>query len=217
MNAPPSRILPATADDEIVAMALMLYSLPRLQDKVDALVTIPGLGEPKRFSEAIGDWEKHQKVGHLLIAGHNTREQTSKPVSPESLQQPPYSLKRTENVIIKLHAEHTGEQAEWTAQQIQCLSLESIALYAPAYHLLRAYLTFLQAIVFKGHCWIPIIPVPIINSPSVIIPEFKATAWAMVPGEVQRIHKYMEKGDVASYKDFQTYIYWLWEQPLLNQ
>ena len=205
------RVVPMSESDELAAMAALLYTIS-IDNAVhaDAIVTFPGLGEWWRFEEPILWWVGGvTNARYLLLAGINTREQTSDVFDPSKLEQ--YGLADLDGVVTQGHAEHTREQAEWLAQKVRELDLQSIALFAPAYHLLRAYLTVLKTFLKEG-ILIPIFPVPNSVSPFTGIPEFdgSATGLDMLPGEFKRIHAYQEKGDVADFGEFREYLRWFW-------
>ncbi|GEM_PF-6755796 len=40
--------------------------------------------------------------------------------------------------------------------------------------------------------------------------------WELVPGEVERIVQYQQKGDVATYEELKCYLGWLWDRPCMQ-
>lgn len=197
-----------------MAMAMMLYSLPRPTDRLDAIAVLPGLGEDWRLIDAVNAWQAHPSLRHLLVAGTNGAERTQVQPDIAYLQQPPVNLRRLENVHTQVSAQHTKEQAEWLVGQVAEHEITSLGLYVSPYHLLRAYCTVLKAFQ-RAKVPIALIPLPVAKPPQTPIPETSATGWQMVDGEVKRIQVYQEKGDVVSYDELQEYINWLWNQPVL--
>lgn len=210
------RVVAHDSASELVAVTMGVYSVPRVIERVDALVTFPGLGEWWRVREAIRWWQREDVAARfLLITGHNTRERTSVILDQQRLRQPPFSLERVEGVYFAIHAEHTREQAEWVVDQTRQLGIVSLALFVSPYHLVRAYLTLLKAYLKRGGSPLVMIPAPVSIPPSTLIPETAVDAWAMVSGEVGRIVKYQRKGDVATLQELQDYLNWLWTQPIV--
>ncbi|HLC94852.1 MAG TPA: hypothetical protein VJH89_00040 [Patescibacteria group bacterium] len=208
------RILERNGSD-IIAMTMMLYSLPRREASTESLLVFPGLGETWRLTQAIQCWDTVATAKYLLIAGHNQREKMWASLTLDTLTEPPFNLKRHKGVYVVSHAEHTKEQAQWVVEKIQELNISSLALFVSPYHLLRAYCTVLRMLIKHG-IQIPMIPVPISIAPDTKIPEINASAWDMVQGEVERFSLYQEKDDVATYDEFKKYITWLWTQKLLQ-
>lgn len=206
-----SRHVESSEFSQILSMAMMLYSFPKKQG--DALVVFPGLGETWRISQAVQDWDQVKPADsrYLLIAGHNRREKSYDHLSLSRLQEAPYSLQRFwSNVIIQPHAEHTVEQANWLIDHVEELDIKSLTLYVSPYHLLRAYCTLLKTFLKRNVEPVAIFPRAVSISPQTLIPEYQKPAWNMVAGEMERILKYQEKGDVASFEEFQKYLDWLW-------
>lgn len=201
-----NRIAEYDGEKELFAMASMILSLPQREvHDVLAITVLPGLGERERIHDAVCWWEtKDAKAEFFLYPGMNLRERTAIAVDIEILKKD-FGLKRTNNVIIRAHAEHTKDQADWIAKQMQKFDIRgNTALICPPYHMVRAYLTLVKSFLdidIKSF----IIPVPTVKDPSVIIPEVQVNSWDMIPGEVNRIKKYQEKGDVATYKELKEY------------
>lgn len=203
-------------DSDLLAMALMLYSLPRIH-QTEALVVMPGLGENWRIEQAVKVWENNdQKNKFLLISGVNQKEKTAFPFSIENFKKSPFNLKRVENVHIQEHADHTKAQAEWIVNKTKELNIKSLTVFVSPFHLLRAYNTLLKTFINLDAERILIIPNPIRIPPSTNIPEVNSSAWDLVQGELDRIKIYQEKGDVASYEELKEYLNWLWTQPLIK-
>jgi hypothetical protein len=210
-----SRLLPTDQMNDVVSMALLVYSIPRVIERVDALEALYGLGEDWRIKDAINWWEtKTTRAKSLLLAITNPAEKTSRVLSMSVLQQEPFHLTRLEGVHIGDRGNGTKEQAEWTLETVQRFNIESIALFVSPYHCLRAYLTVLKTLLVAGVC-IPLIPAPTPIAPDRYIPEVDVDAWQLVPGEVERIAKYQKQGDVATLEELKEYLSWLWRQPIL--
>lgn len=210
------RVIDGTQLADVVAMATLLYGLPKPVDQADAIAVFPGLGENWRLIDGVRAWDDSKKARNLFITGIFRGEKTRVQPTVEYLSGDPFSMKRSEGVVIQDHAHHTKEQAEWLVEQIQSKKVQSVALFVSPYHLLRAYCTLLKAFMKSGHPLIPIIPMPVAVSPSALIPEVGVDAWKMAHGEVERIIKYQELGDVATVDELKGYLKWLCEQPIMN-
>lgn len=210
------RVEPTEASN-LMAMAIMLFTMPRPVENVDAIVLLPGQGEDWRIHDAVRAWNTNPTVRYFLVAGNCPDEETWFLPTVEILRQK-YGLTRTDGTIIIEHsAEHTKVQADWLIPLVRQLDITSFALTASPYHLLRAYSAMLAA--FKRHevQWIPMIPLPTVVSPGQIVPETGLTGWDMVHGEVARIIKYRDLGDIPTPQEFSDYLRWLWRQPILAQ
>lgn len=207
------RLLTASPTEQVVAATMAIYALPRLSHEVDALVTFPGQGENIRLTAAIEAWqEPDSQARFLLVAGQNLTEKTAEVFDLTRLQKAPFSLTKTDGVLIDLvPILNTKAQAEWVVKMIVKHTITSVALYISSYHLLRAYLTLLKT-CSQQNIRIPIIPVPVAADLTTRSPETGSAMWDLVPGEAQRILSYQEKGDVASFTELQDYLAWLHQQ-----
>lgn len=208
------RVVEGGEASDLVAMATLLYGLPRPAGKVDAVVVLPGLGEDWRLIDGIHAWNGSSLARHLMIAGIFDGEKTKVQPTVEYLSGKPFNLERAEGVLIQPHAHHTKEQAEWVVENVRKHGISSIALFVSPYHLLRAYCTVLKAFIKADH-QVAIIPMPVAVSPSTQIPEVGVDAWTMSSGEVERIIKYQKLDDVATKDELKDYLAWLCSQPIM--
>ena len=203
-------------EKKLFAMATMILSIPLvLLQRVRAFIVFPGVGEIWRIGDAVAWWENKENVRaeFFLIPGMNLRERTAITLNVEVLKEK-FGLVREENVIIRPHAEHTKDQAEWAREKIEEYGISSIALFVSPYHITRAYLTLLKSLLNKK-IFIPIIPVPAYVAPHVEIPETGVNAWEMIPGEVERIEDYQKKGDTATFEELQNYLDQFWKSNIV--
>lgn len=217
MSEVASRIMQETPTGEIAGMAMMLYTVPRVIHRVDAVAVLPGLGERWRIDDATAAYDNNPQARHLLVAGINDTEATFEQPTA-SLLRDVYGMQREDGIRIQQGAQHTGEQAEWLAETVETEGIDSMALFVSPYHLLRGSLTVMKALIKRKR--IPLIPMPVHIPPSVNIPEMTAKgkptdAWGMLPAETGRIPGYQEKGDVATADELRDYINWMWTQPIL--
>jgi hypothetical protein len=199
--------------------ALLAYvmALPQVGDQCDALYVPQGLGENNRVKYAVGMWERYI-ADHLLVAGSYSREpgwfETSVDVLTER-----FGLTRTRNVHTQPEGINTPAQTKWAAETCKREGITSIALVAPAYHMLRQLLSLHVALKRVG-LQIPVIPTPLPVPPrsltaATLAGESDLTAISMVDGELDRIERYMKLGDLATTKQYCEYLDWLWEQPII--
>lgn len=214
-----SRKIALPENDQLAALTVLLHSLPNLRMQVDALaVPNTGLGEHERIVQAIADWQRPEcQARYLLVAGHNPEEKFAFEQSVDELCRR-YDLLKTDGVIVQPYAEHTLQQAQWTAEQVAELGVTSVAVYAPHYHLLRAWLTYVQAIALRDTRPIPVLPAQVAQSPYVPMAQYLPLVvekWELIAGEFDRIRKYAAKGDVANFESALQYIHWLWRHQLI--
>ena len=104
---------------------------------------------------------------------------------------------------------HAIRRWETNPEIVEALGITSLALTVSPYHLPRVYLTVLKALSRSG-IRVPLIPDPVPVSPDTAAPETQATAYDLLPGEAERILRYMNKGWVATFEELQRYLQWLW-------
>lgn len=209
------RNVPYHAYSDVVAMAMMVYTIPKPMKGVQALVVFPGFGEHSRITNAINWWE--QLYGDFfLIGGVYPKEKTFERLDILRLEKKPFSLRRVIGVETQIIAQHTKDQAEWVYTRAMALGIQSIALFAPPFHCLRAYVTLLKTFIDHRKNDVVLIPAPTPVAPSRLIPEFTKNAWDLVPGEVERIITYQKKGDVATREELACYLEWLWGHTLIK-
>lgn len=175
-----------------------------------------GLGELGRLQHALHWWHHPAFTGRfLLLAGCNAQETTADALTLARLRQAPFHVQRLDGVQTLPHARHTREQAEWVGDCVAASGVTSLALFAPPYHLLRAYLTLLKTLLTRQHR-LPLIPVPTPLAPEQLVPEYGVPGWALIPGELHRIAAYQAAGHVATLEELRAYLHWVWQQPLLQ-
>ncbi|WP_426513778.1 hypothetical protein ACPPVO_26110 [Dactylosporangium sp. McL0621] len=195
---------------DVTKAVTMILALPQAAaGRVDALAVPSGQGEHWRLAHAIRLWEAGPHLRRLLLATTNAAEATYVELTLDHLRG--LGLRRTGGVHIQPEpAAHTGAQAVWIAEQVRAHGLASLALAVSPYHLPRAYLTVLRELDRAG-VRIPLIPVPVAVAPHRRVPETGATAYDLVPGEVQRILTYAGEGRLATPAELADYLRWLWD------
>lgn len=211
-NESMKRVVVATGESELFAAALTVLSLPQQVEKADGLAVLPGQRESERVIEAITYWQQltKPKARYLLIAGQNEKERMYGDLDPDRLSQPQFNLVRTAGLVVETRASNTKVQTDWIAHQVQEKGITSLAIFTSLYHLLRVYLTLIQSLATL-EIVIPIFPNPTGLGLHCVSPDTGVAMWDLIPGEVQRIKEYTEKGDIATFLDLQQYLLWLHE------
>lgn len=202
-----NRKVPPTRVSEFFSFATAINTVPKRS--CEALAIFPGQGELQRYRDGIDEWNSNFSLEHLLVAAENTRERTAIPQNLESLRSI-VGLRRCENVHYGVHADHTLDQAIWLCEKFEQLAVKSCMLYTTPFFLPRAFATVVKQLIKRGMS-IPVIPVPVRSAPCDIVPEANVPGWDMFAGEAERIVRYQEKGDVASFTELRMYINWLWQ------
>ena len=184
----------------------------------DVLVSIGGMGEDERVVYPRRKyWEPTESMNRLfLVLGYNENESTWKPMDVEALTQEPFCISRTDGLHAQSKFITTLDQARWIVEKIGELDIKSLALFSAPYHLPRMLATLIKEMNKRG-IRVPVIPAPVLVSPSSVVPETGAGAWDMKQGEAERLIAYAKKGDVAGIKEFKEYIDWLWQQPIVTE
>jgi hypothetical protein len=210
------RIIDKNPAHELAIITMMVYSLPCPLDKVDTLVVFPGMGEDWRVIQAIEICNQYTNIKRLLIAGVNKTEKTYTKLTIKILQNLPNPPRSGLELIFQDKAGQTNHQADWVAKEAISRSFSVIGLLTSPYHLIRAYCTLVGSFKKLNLSYIPILPISATVSPDTVTPETSVDAWRMAMGEYERIGKYQDLGDVASYADIQEYINWLWKSGLFK-
>ncbi len=214
------RLVPTSPESEMVALWAMLYSIPvsKVLESVNAFAIFGGMGETWCVRHAIEVFhcEANDYNSVLLVAGTRDDERTYDRLTPARLEQPPYKLYPwfAYNRIVFVQDDipkNTIDQCAWVAKMVGEFKLDSVALFASPHHLVRAWSTLLKTFMKRG-IRIPIIPVPTQVPPAALVPEDGQDVWAHVAGEIERIKKYREKGDVATFEEAKEFINWMWRE-----
>ncbi len=211
------RIIPPNEISDIATMILAIMSIPK-QLSANAVAVFPGMGEEDRVEQGIRLWKlmilRDTSPAHfLLIAGINDKERTFKEIDLQNLEKT-YGISKLEyplkNISIIVRTKNTLEQAEWLRDKVLELKIKDITLCTSYYHMTRAYLTVLKTFI-KASMRIPIFPCPTATAPETISPEMDRPQIDLVPSETERILKYQKTNDVATKKELEEYIAWLWK------
>ena len=198
---------------EVDALVANILSIPPVHDETEALAVFCGMGETWRLDHVLSVWDRNRRKQPCIVAGVNPREKSYRPLS-EHLRE--HDVLGDDNLTLREPFGNARDQAVWLAEVARKRALSSIALFVPAYHLPRAYLTVLRAFKDLG-LWkhVLLIPVPTCVPPNRIVPEVGQSAQTLVAGEFERIVKYQEAGHVATLVELNDYLAWAWEQPIL--
>jgi hypothetical protein len=211
-----ARIVDENPAYELAIMTMMVYSLPPKVNEIDCLVVFPGMGEEWRMVEAVRVWNENKKIKKFLIGGVHKDEVTYKQITLETLRNMRVHPEREKDIIFQDSASQTNQQTDWVVEQIVKHDLSSVGLLISPYHLLRAYCTLIRSFEKLNIPYARVMPIPVSIAPNVIIPETGVDAWRMAMGEYERIERYRQKGDVATYSEVKDYLNWLWSVPAIE-
>ena len=128
-------------------------------------------------------------------------------------------------IYTQVHAEHTGQQAEWVAKQVRDSEAEAVVIMAASGHIPRALLTQLMAFAKIG-VKIPIIPVPHAINPctktvpnmSQVSAEDEGNAFTQAEFSLSEWFKILTYTEhVASLAMLEEYCEWLAEHEFFKQ
>lgn len=167
----------------------------------DAIVVFAGRGEDHRFISGLKLW-KEGVVKYLLVAGMNA-EQNRRfgPYTKEGISRTAgLGTGEKDRLLVLEEARHTAHQAEWVLDMAHRQGLRTLILTTSAYHLPRAFLTVLKAMMKRGH-WLKIIPMALHAPWKISLGELR-----YIPSEFKRIVEYQKKGDVATFPELVNYL-----------
>lgn len=208
-----SRFNNETVESRLSSAAISILSIPQTLNCIGLYIQ-PGFERHHCFKTGAELWNTGGSTT-LLIAGQNKNESVEHIYTTVSFHETFGAQIRTGRIFSQGEAYNTKEQAVWLVQMVQQLRLPSVGIIAPAFHMTRAYLTILAQCEKQG-VRIPLIPLPTKMSYMKKIPLPEANQWELTSAELQRITRYQETGDVASFEKLQEYLVWLWDQPILN-
>jgi len=211
-NTSAKRIAPVTPASELFTLASMVLSLPHNLE-ADAAVVVRGLGLELPLRCATKEL-KDLDASYLIVAAANSTEKTYRHYDKDDLRAPPFNVKPRVAILTNRHMDHTASQAAWIAEQIGVTNIKTAVLYAPAYHMVRAYCTVLKGMLKAGQ-YIVLLPRPVPMPPWLVVPENGQDAYEMAHAEAPRILAYQQKGDVVTLSELREYLDWVWKQPPL--
>lgn len=216
-----------TPESQFFAIATLLGGIPTegVVD-VEAIAAWPGIMLDAAVKHAASYWNGGSGR-HFLVAGYHDAVPAEEIFGSRYLCNN-YGLVRTRNIHTQVHARHAGEQAEWLADKVVELGIESLALSIPNFHMARGYLTTIESLRRRG-VMIPIIPIIPRVSPFEHCVLNAAPGGARDKCELDVIHaeanprmmNYQKAkadgspGDVATDEFFYDYLKWLYEQQVV--
>lgn len=180
----------------------------RIHARDTSLLILPGPRDHNyREAEGIRLWKMWRAEGlvrHLLVAGTS--------------EMPPLTRENVTDLCGEdpgdcLHfvqkARHTPDQMEWTLNIADNIGLGHLIISTAAYHLPRGFLTALKTMAGRGmRLVLSAAPVYDPDDPSRDFVGFLHTGGIGLQGEVERIVKYQEAGQVATIEEYLTYLKW---------
>ncbi len=217
-----------TPESQFFAIATLLAGIPTegVVD-VEAIASWPGIMLDVAVKHAASYWNGGSGR-HFLVAGYHDSDVAEERFALPRLHNN-YGLARTTGLHTQVHARHAGEQAEWLADKVVELGIESLALSIPSFHMARGYLTTIESLRRRG-VMIPIIPIPPKVSPFEhcvlnVAPEGKRDKCELdvIHAEANpRMKNYQNPkadgtpGDVATDEFFYDYLGWLYGQQIVT-
>jgi len=186
------------ARSEIAAVVMTILGI-RLQ-RADGIALFTGEGERHRVLHGVNLWNRD--YGRLFLVTGDS-EQTSRSFGETTKKEITDLCHVEENcpeIFKQERADHTGEQANWVAGLAVENQVESLIVTASLYHLPRVFLTLLKCLQRKNQ--------KILLIPSPARPVQFSREWLLIPGEVERIVRYQEKGDVATAQELYSHLLW---------
>ncbi|MEN9552393.1 MAG: hypothetical protein RI935_770 [Candidatus Parcubacteria bacterium] len=194
----------SSSDDPAVAVAQIVQQL-RLLPKdqhignVDAVSAIAGIQLDGSVLQAISMFDQQSSIRHCLITGYHGQKRVDEMFIQNKVADY-FGSKRTDGLISQGKANHTGHQAAWITQHVKELGLESLIVIAPAFHLPRVYVTFLEALRRvlgdEGYLKFKLIPIAYGGNPEA--PELLDVAAEAEHGESDDSHEYRTVNQVMA-------------------
>ncbi len=215
-----------TAESEYFKLATLMGGIGvARQEDVRAVIAMPGIGNNNRTLEGATSamWNNDDQL--LLVAGYHVKGKFSLNGTLDMIYDVGYDID-SERVRVQGTAKHTGEQAVWVAQQVEELGIESALLHVSDFHLLRNWLTTLEALR-RRNIRIPLVPVPVKHNPfrkeilDVSTNRRTLRVVDVIDAEIARIRAYQNPKEDGSPGDCLTtdrainYLEWLWQQDIL--
>jgi hypothetical protein len=155
--------------------------------EAEAVVCFPGLLDPNIEEISWSRWQRDLgPFKHRFIAGMNNGQR----VGQETMRR--LATVHPDFATWQIEARHTPDQAIWAARLLYEVS--SVALYAPRFHVTRALLTFVRALMDAN--WTgKVYPMGWSTGPGQLVlagHSNTATEEQLIPGEQKRLVEYSE-------------------------
>lgn len=232
--------------DSVLEMQQIIFGLSAyyrtLPKGIFSTILYPGIVPSDPLPDAVGV-SLELKSPHLFVAGHHLGYSVGFKDSEEDGRVRKYLLSdNIRNVVeqgflnhrepslirpkifTQVHAQHTGQQAEWVAEQVLREGVEAVVFMAASGHITRAFLTQLMAFKKTG-IQIPIIPVLHAINPCVeIVPNMSqnptediGNVFTQAEFSLSEWYKILTyTNDVAGLAMLKEYCQWLAEHKLFK-
>lgn len=178
----------------VAALMMHIFHLPLRPS--DAVVVFTGLGEHHRVSHGLSlrrcGWAEY-----LLVAGMNQQQNQQFGAYTEEWLAQYLGQSEKAKVFVLEEAPTIIDQANWALDIAKEHSFTSLIITASFYHLPRAFLTLLKAMLKRGE---RLNLVPASSEPTL------PNEYRLIPGEVRRIIGYQKSGDVATFSELLAYL-----------
>ncbi len=204
----------------------LILTIPRFNiDQVEAIASFPGIVVNAAVKHARDVWNNGS--GNIFLnAGHHDQEVVDAQFSQEVFATT-FCLRDPENVFSQGQTGNAPGQTKWIASQLKERQIQTVAIFVPAFHLPRIFMTLLVDLKKIDHHAV-IIPMPTRMSPferSLLDsrPEVNTHSLCQVdvtPAEADpRMETYSkpEKGNVATLEMLIDYLQVAYKDPILAE
>jgi hypothetical protein len=209
--------------DQVLKAVFGIFALEKCLPEVRLVMPVtpvvyPGMLDRdinKMFLRSARDWSHFSHTEHILVAGHHKEAGTEYQLSVQYLSTLLSTRTREVMVHSQVAANIAPDTAVWVADQVEQLSLSAVAIRVPAFHMPRMFLTQLAEFQ-RRNLQVVLLPWSSTANPFEVSPltgpwEGEAHSQAdLFPGELIRIYEYIKKRDIASLKELQRYVRWLY-------
>lgn len=185
------------------AFLAVLYNGPLV--RADAILLLAGEDSMARIATAM-ELMRRQAADRIIISGG--RHEPPQHLDAQSVRMELIAQGLAEDrILVEDKSRNTYEQALQVLDLPQVAAMKSLMLVASAYHLPRAFLTFVAMLKVRGVAdTLRIVPVPAFAAWDVGPLRDGPTRLQLFLLELDKIGEYQQKGNVAAYEDGLDYL-----------
>lgn len=186
------RVITPDASHNVASIIALLPLLWEVKNP-EAILCFTGEGERHRVPHAVELWQ-YTNARYLLIAG-NSEEVIEKYGGYDKRSIKEEFGISDPGVIVQTLSKNTLTQAIWFLEELGKLkSIDRVVIVSAWYHIPRCFLSFLR---WACNRYLISLSYPLPNLKHELV---------LLPGEMDRIQKYQEKGDIATLDDLLAYL-----------
>lgn len=192
------REVPFDEKSKVAAAIMLILGVPL--EKGDAVVVLPG-GSTKRILYSFNLWQRGYGK-FFLIAGTGEEH----PQEFKDFLDHFYAVnKDCHYVCYQIRAINTLDQVNWVCGFLkERPEIARVIVSTELYHTPRVYLSFVRAFIENG------LDERVMLIPAPTRPFDPDHNFNFIAGEVERIRRYQEKGDIAATEELYQYLLWHW-------